>query len=89
MTHAASVGIPYANPLAYWIGGSSFCVHDSTIHSFTVHNDHIGRLHALLPLLKMLLNPFSRTFFGPEIGLVHLPRNYKLTLVIWLIKRAH
>lgn len=63
MTNAVSVGIPHANPLAYWVGGPSFCVHNSTIHSFTLYNDHTGCLHALLPLLNQLFNTFSRTLF--------------------------
>ena len=85
VTHADFVGFPYADPLAYWVCGSSFCVHDSTIHPFAVHGDRIGCLYAPLPLLSKLPGPFGTVFLILELALANsLPQ--KFTLVFWLIK---
>ena len=54
MYSLASVGVPHANLLAYWLRGTLFCVLNSAIHPDASHYDWIGCIYAQLPLLRTL-----------------------------------
>jgi hypothetical protein len=53
VTHAAFVGLPHTNILAYWLCGTSFCILDPTIHPNAFHDDRIGYVYAQLSLLNI------------------------------------
>jgi hypothetical protein len=54
MYSLASVGLPHANLLAYWLRGTLFSVLDTAVHPDAFHYDWIGCIYAQLPLLRAL-----------------------------------
>ena len=54
MFSLASVGLPYANILAYGLRGTFFGVLDSAIYPDAFHYDWIGCIYTQLPFLNTL-----------------------------------
>ena len=54
MYSLASVGVPHADLLAYWLRGTLLSVLDPAVHPDAFHYDWIGCIHAQLPLLRTL-----------------------------------
>jgi hypothetical protein len=57
--HAAFVGVPDPNLLAYWLCGIPLCVLNSSVHPYALHDDWIGYVYARLPLLSRFPDPSS------------------------------
>ena len=68
LTYAAFVGIPHANILTYWFYGTSFCILDSPICPYALHDDRIG---CICPQLSFL-NRFPESLRAASFSILFL-----------------